>query len=221
MICQKCKSAAASICITQVVDDKKTDIYLCQLCANRNDAAKLQEAFGFFDMMPGHLVFGADHRRVMPQTDVERCAECGITFAEIQKSGKLGCANCYNVFRVKLRPIITRIHRSAQHRGKSPSGASSARGQDADAGADAMSGGGPEPDGTVKAYAAGGELMAESPSAAESTATAEKPANAESPSAAEKRLEALKAELVNAVNEEEYEKAAELRDQIKAIESNL
>ena len=231
MICQKCKAAAASVCITQIVDFQKTDIYLCQKCANESGAVELQTALNMFDVMPGHLVFGPNYRRYAAQSGNESCPECGITFAEIQKSGKLGCANCYNVFRAKLRPFITRIHRSAQHRGKNPSNArlrqagpdgaeganvsgngSSDPGADAGAGdvasANAGTGAGAGVN-TVSNGSGGGEANNKAPyfsGAAPVTNAAE-------------RLEKLKAALKEAIGNEEYEKAAELRDQIKAAEN--
>jgi len=123
MTCQKCKSTAASVCVTQIVDSQKVDIYLCQNCANENAAEKLKAALGITGSMPSHLAFGAERNLYNANKDTEHCKGCGTSFADIQKSGKLGCAVCYDTFRTRLRPIITRIHRSAQHRGKSPAGA--------------------------------------------------------------------------------------------------
>ena len=240
MICQNCKKAPASVCITQIVESRKTDTYLCQSCANES-AMKLQPPLGLFDV-PGHLVFGPDLGRLVKQTGNERCDGCGITFAEIQKTGKLGCANCYSTFRAKLRPIITRIHRSAQHRGKNPAGASEAQkayekrmsrlaeanadantDANAEASADASAGAsaganaeanaganaGTNAGANADAYVSGiSETKPEAPYFSENSQTPDIPA----------RIEALKASLAEAIIGEEYEKAADLRDQIKALE---
>ena len=209
MICQKCKAAAASVCITQIVDLQKTDIYLCQKCANESGAVELQAALNMFDAVPGHLVFGPNYRRYAAQAGNESCPECGITFADIQKSGKLGCANCYNVFRTKLRPFITRIHRSAQHRGKRPSNARFPQtGQvgAADVDESAITGAG-----ATTSVTDGGEVKNKAPYFS----------GAASKSNATERLTKLKTELTEAISNEEYEKAAELRDQIKAAEKAM
>jgi len=210
MICQKCKSAPASVCVTQVVDSVKTDTYLCQKCANESAAAKLKAAFGFFDVVPGHLVFGADPDRQAQQDGGEPCPECGATFAEIQKNGKLGCANCYSAFRAKLRPIITRIHRSAQHRGKRPPGAPEEAAPESAA---------PEPAPSSAEPAASPAEPA--PAAADPAAPSADPMpdSADRAPGAEDSVDKLKAELAKAVADEEYEKAAELRDAIKALEN--
>ena len=221
-MCQKCKTAAATVCVTQVADSKKTDIYLCQKCANESAAAKLKAAFGYLDAMPGHLVFGTDSNPYLAQSINERCPGCGMTFSEIQKDGKLGCANCYTAFRAKLRPIVTRIHRSAQHRGKSPRGGdgATASGPGA-ANADAVRGAA----GTGINNAPDSGMPAADVPAGE-TPTDNLPAG-ETPTdnffdgigiSHEERLEKLKSSLIAAIREEEYEKAAVIRDQIKAIE---
>ena len=208
MICQKCNAAAATVCITQIVDFQKSDIYLCQKCANESGASELQAAINMFDAMPGHLVFGPNYRRYAAQAGNESCPECGITFAEIQKSGKLGCANCYNVFRAKLRPYITRIHRSAQHRGKNPS--SSGSFQTEQTGAEAGNPGAGAALNSATGVSDNKDIKNKAPYFG---GAAVKSGDAE-------RLEKLKAALTEAIGNEEYEKAAELRDQIKAAESN-
>ena len=220
MICQNCKAAPASICITQIVDSQKTDTYLCQNCAN-DSAMKLQTPLGLFDV-PGHLVFGSDYDRLITHADNERCDECGITYAEIQKSGKLGCADCYNVFRAKLRPIITRIHRSAQHRGKNPNGAKVSQKRYETPGAPGTPGTPGAPGASGAQFARGGKGRAQRGKGGDG---GEQPGSGApyfnggiTEPDVSARIDKLKASLTEAIRDEEYEKAAEIRDQIKALE---
>ena len=46
----------------------------------------------------------------------ERCPECGITWEEIAKDGRLGCANDYKVFEDKLSVWLLEIHGANQHK---------------------------------------------------------------------------------------------------------
>jgi protein arginine kinase activator len=126
MICSKCKKAVATVCISQVVNGQKVDIYLCQKCANESAVAGLKAALGFVDIFPGHFMFGGEGDQLIKMKNSETCHSCGKTFAEIQKDGKIGCAECYGVFRNKLKPIIERVHGSVSHRGSTPSGMSDA-----------------------------------------------------------------------------------------------
>ena len=232
MICQKCKNAAASICVSQVVDSQKTDIYLCQNCANEVAAAQLKAALGFLGAMHGNLVFGVEQAPLTARPGGENsdnrdnyerrerlgiCDSCGITFEEIQKAGKLGCADCYRTFRANLRPIIMRIHRSAQHRGKSPSLAAEPAEPAGEAAAEAAA--------KAAAEAAGvpgqnGEGTSAGPAGSVADDFTERlKSGAETVKKANNRLNALKTALTLAIRDEEYEKAAVLRDQIKELEA--
>ena len=57
-----------------------------------------------------------------PQTAAERkvCAMCGRSFADITKTGKAGCGECYETFKQELTPTVIRIHGTANHTGKIP-----------------------------------------------------------------------------------------------------
>ena len=43
-----------------------------------------------------------------------------MTFAEFQKSGRLGCANCYAAFGENMRKMLGSIHGHTHHVGKVP-----------------------------------------------------------------------------------------------------
>jgi protein arginine kinase activator len=43
-----------------------------------------------------------------------------LSYARFKKSGRLGCATCYEVFEEKLHSILEEIHQSKQHLGKVP-----------------------------------------------------------------------------------------------------
>ncbi|MBE6992698.1 MAG: hypothetical protein E7430_09055 [Ruminococcaceae bacterium] len=50
------------------------------------------------------------------------CPLCGATANTIKKTGKAGCAKCYEVFASVLDPYIKRIHGSVTHNGRIPGG---------------------------------------------------------------------------------------------------
>ncbi|MBI3999887.1 MAG: UvrB/UvrC motif-containing protein [Candidatus Omnitrophica bacterium] len=52
------------------------------------------------------------------------CKDCGMTYEEFGRTGRLGCANCYQVFEKLLIPLIKRVQRDVRHVGKVPSKAS-------------------------------------------------------------------------------------------------
>ena len=53
----------------------------------------------------------------------KRCPVCGTAFADIAKTGKAGCAECYKTFYTELYPYLKRIHGTVKHVGKIPNSA--------------------------------------------------------------------------------------------------
>ena len=45
----------------------------------------------------------------------------GLTYEEFRRVGRLGCGTCYETFASQLRPLLRRIHGSADHTGGVPS----------------------------------------------------------------------------------------------------
>jgi protein arginine kinase activator len=50
------------------------------------------------------------------------CDQCGMTYAEFQKCGMLGCANCYQAFKTPMAALLQRVHGNTQHAGRVPGG---------------------------------------------------------------------------------------------------
>lgn len=170
MICQSCGKKTATTHIKTIVNGKLTEFHLCSDCAKEKGYGSLFSGWNVdFGNMLGGLI--GNNRQA---TQVQRCEKCGSSFAEISKTGKLGCANCYKTFRSQLVPVIQRIHGTTKHKGKVPGG-----------------------------------------SALVITETNNKmlPVN-ESPIDEKKRL------LKKAIETQEFEQAAVLRDEIKEMEKN-
>jgi Uncharacterized protein with conserved CXXC pairs len=50
--------------------------------------------------------------------NIKVCNLCGSTIKDITKSGKVGCARCYDTFRNELLVTIANIHGNIKHRGR-------------------------------------------------------------------------------------------------------
>lgn len=161
MLCQKCKQREATRHIRSVVDGVVNDSYLCEKCA---ESLKVTDIYGseIFKILSSLI------NDTKEEADTPRCDCCGISFNEISRTGRVGCARCYKFFEKQLRPAIAKIHGTTTHAGKVPQ----------------------RPENN-----------------AEDTAGTEK-----------NRVEELKMQLKAAVENEEYEKAAQLRDEIKGLE---
>lgn len=160
-ICQKCKAAVVKVNVTYLEAGKKKQLRLCEVCAKRhNELKQLGAAPEFFKKFMENM-FGTDSDKSVRL----QCPKCNLTLSAFEKSGLLGCEECYAIFQDELTDLLRRVHGSHKHIGSRP-----------------------RPN----------RIIGNSPD-----------------------LEALKAELQDAINQENYERAAEYRDMIRDIESEI
>ncbi len=169
MLCEQCHKEAASVYITRIVNDHKTEMYLCNQCAREKGelGGAVEPGFAFHNILAGlfdpQTASAAGHARQV----TTRCSGCGLTLSDFRRIGKLGCSQCYSEFEKELEPLLKRIHRSGEHVGKSPHTARDERRE------------------------------------------------------WQRSLERLRTQLAEAVNKEEFEAAARLRDEMRALQSKL
>lgn len=164
MLCQNCQQRNANICFTQVINNNKVDLYLCESCARENGQLSIGMPINISNFFGGLMGYGGANQyisKLAPQQII--CKKCGMSYEEFQRTGKLGCDNCYGIYSERLKPLVRRLHGNIKHTGKVPSKITK----------------------TIKAS---------------------------------KEIEELKELLGQAIQNEEYEKAAELRDKIKSVE---
>jgi protein arginine kinase activator len=114
--CQCC-SNPATVHLTEIVENQKRELHLCQACAEAQHLMKNQEL-----NLPAFLQ-SLINQHIGPQTDeLARltCPACGIKYMEFRARGRLGCSHDYLVFRTGLVPLLERIHRAVRHVGKAP-----------------------------------------------------------------------------------------------------
>ena len=119
MLCQNCKKNEATTHIKHVINGEATESHFCHSCAESLGVGGFFDDFslnlpGIFSSFFGDSVFSLGERQL------ERCEKCGFCFDDIIKTGKVGCADCYEKFYSKLLPSIQRIHVKAKHQGKIP-----------------------------------------------------------------------------------------------------
>ena len=50
-----------------------------------------------------------------------RCPACGRTYYDFQKTGRLGCGECYKAFETQVRQALYKVQKGTTHTGKIPS----------------------------------------------------------------------------------------------------
>lgn len=168
MKCQKCNMREATSHMTEIINGKKQELHLCAQCAEESvEFQKMKNSmdFGIGDFLGG--IFGGGKLKAAAlennaRTDV--CPLCGMPFDDFLRRGRLGCGECYQIFKNRLERPLKQIHGACEHVGKVPS-------------------------------RMGGELKRG------------------------RKISQLEAELNAAVLKQEFERAAELRDEINILKS--
>lgn len=122
MLCQECQKRPATVHMVRIVNDKKTEEYLCEYCAQKKTGMfPAESVFGVDKVLAGLLHHGKPAAEISPvEEDEPRCPKCGMSYREFAHTGRLGCGECYRVFEGRLDPLLKRIHGSVRHTGKIP-----------------------------------------------------------------------------------------------------
>ncbi len=118
MICNICGSQEATIHLTEIVNSQMIEIHLCETCAQEK-GTDFKTHFAVGDLI-GSLADADEGLKAGKPLVSAKCPDCGLTYDEFGKSGRLGCAGCYAAFSKMLLPLIKRVQRSTTHVGKRP-----------------------------------------------------------------------------------------------------
>ena len=116
MMCDKCAKNEATFYLEQNINGKITKLALCPECAKEYKSINYNP-YASFNILGGLFQPVGYMKR---NSEIKKCTLCASTFADISKNGKVGCAECYTVFKDELNPTIKRIHGSVKHIGRKP-----------------------------------------------------------------------------------------------------
>jgi len=125
MKCQRCKERDANVQIMQQEAGKKPQTFMiCDVCAREMGisiptfpvSVKINNPFAVMgNAFQTTFGIGADD---LARRRLYRCDQCGLTFDEFRKTGYLGCPNCYEVFGSQLDPVFCRTQMGKKHLGR-------------------------------------------------------------------------------------------------------
>jgi len=118
MLCESCKSAQATVHLTEIINNQKKEVHLCEKCAEKKGIT-VKAHFSITDLLAS-LTESAGKSRGGSQFAQMVCPGCGLTFGEFQRKGRFGCAEEYEAFREAIVPLVEKIHGAVQHVGKIP-----------------------------------------------------------------------------------------------------
>ncbi|MCE5284901.1 MAG: hypothetical protein LLG02_03485 [Pelosinus sp.] len=122
MLCDNCQKNQACVHITKIINNQKLEKHLCSECAKQSGEMNLaglafDNSFSVQDFLKG--MFSQVVEEAEPADDMA-CPNCGMTYSEFSRGGKIGCTACYTTFGARLEPLVRRIHGASAHIGKVP-----------------------------------------------------------------------------------------------------
>lgn len=116
-ICQFCKKVPATIHLTDIQNNVKKEIHMCEGCATAKGFS-IQAAANI-----PHLLGLAAKKKAgfHPQEKDAVCDACGWKWSDFRSKGRFGCSSDYQAFRDKIEPLLAGIHgHEVTHAGKRP-----------------------------------------------------------------------------------------------------
>ena len=194
MLCERCKKREATILYREFgMNGERTELHLCESCARKmnigSDLVDFEDDLSFGVMLSAFFTGQSEEKKV----DYDRviCPDCKTRYTDFVRQSRFGCPSCYEVFDVLMRDNIKQLQGSDIHKGKRPKYGLRMR---------------PESEAREMAVNEGSEKET-------SVAPASSPE-------VERRIQirGLRVQLNAAVREENYVRAAEIRDRIRALE---
>lgn len=117
VLCERCEQRQAVITISKNNNGEQAIHHYCEKCA--------QNFYPFTNEMPKEPI-SIQQLLANWQTPKNirkeqlRCEGCGYTYAHFRKTGRFGCATCYDTFAEQMPKILQPIQADLQHVGAMP-----------------------------------------------------------------------------------------------------
>lgn len=116
MLCEECQKNEAAFSVTITSGGETTTRHLCGECMQKMEVSLTGgDISGFLSSLLSILSQSAEETDDSPV-----CSGCGMHYSAFERTGRLGCAQCYHDFAEQLRLVLQRIHGNIQHEGRKP-----------------------------------------------------------------------------------------------------
>ncbi len=122
MICDICHSREARVIYTEIINGQKREQHLCENCAGEQTRAiteKLGNEINIGSILSGILQNYAKGLAAKSSNEPV-CQRCGMTASKLIKDGRLGCPECYNAFSMILEKNLKTVQGGVEYHGKVP-----------------------------------------------------------------------------------------------------
>lgn len=123
MLCERCKIREANIQYTEIANGVRTDHNYCAQCAKEMDfgpySAIFEGEFPLGKLLSGLLGVPGEESEE-EKTGQIICPTCGTSYDDFVKNSRFGCADCYSVFDLLIHDKIRQLQGNVRHTGKHP-----------------------------------------------------------------------------------------------------
>ena len=116
MLCDVCSKNLATVHLTEIIAGKIIEVHLCEDCAKKK-TEEFQKQFNITDFLSELVDINSGDKLTSPKV---KCSRCGLTYEDFKKTGRLGCAQCYEDMKTQIIPLLKNIHGTTKHKGKTP-----------------------------------------------------------------------------------------------------
>lgn len=116
MLCDICNNKEATVHLTQMVEGETKKIDLCEACSKEKGVDD-PAGFSLADLLLG---LGASQQMEDAGSTSTKCPQCNFSQEEFKKTGRLGCAECYDHFEEGVEGLLKTMHKGTRHNGKAP-----------------------------------------------------------------------------------------------------
>ena len=125
MLCEKCNKKEATIHIIKLINNEKSEVWLCEDCSKDTSDIPVLFSLGNSENLSLQNILGGFFESLDKNSNKRGkievvCKKCGLTYSQYKKSGQLGCSECYESFSDLLKPVIKRLQGDLEHIGKIP-----------------------------------------------------------------------------------------------------
>ena len=123
MLCERCKIREANIQYTEIANGVRTEYNYCAQCAKEMDfgpySAIFEGEFPLGKLLSGLLGVPGEESEE-EKTGQIICPTCGTSYDDFVKNSRFGCADCYSVFDLLIHDKIRQLQGNVRHTGKHP-----------------------------------------------------------------------------------------------------
>jgi protein arginine kinase activator len=102
MLCERCKHKDATVHLTEIIKGVRSEVHLCEHCAR--DIGLNSKLNNYALSVPDMLSYLDEG--ILDDHPGDVCTVCGISSADFESTGKVGCSHCYEALSPSINVLF-------------------------------------------------------------------------------------------------------------------